>query len=118
MEEDLSGSLSLGGCGRAGNISLANSLTRTASSCLASFSTTSRIPNRARSETFEWFSNKILVSRRTFSLITALRGREREVQRCSRRGGWEIAVTSDADSRRTFRRLLVSPVGQQVRTCR
>jgi len=50
------------------------------------------------------------VSRSTLSLMTAFNGRERDVHRCSRRGGWEIAVTSEADSRSTFSRLVISAV--------
>jgi len=50
------------------------------------------------------------VSRSTLSLMTAFRGRERDVHRCSRRGGWDIAVTSEADSRSTFSRLVISVV--------
>jgi len=95
--------------GKAGKISFANSRTSTASSCRLSFSTISRIPNRDRSDGFEWFSKRILVSRRTLSLTTAFSGRERDVQRCSRRGGCEMEVTSDADRRSTFSKLRGQP---------
>ena len=53
LDEKRSGSFSRGTCGRAGNISFASSRTKTASSCLLNLSTTSRIPNRARSEMLE-----------------------------------------------------------------